>query len=421
MSKNSLFEGGATNNNFYFLLHRKFFQIVFRCLSIPLFCYLCIMIVYHGTTSKFDHFDLTHLGEGEGKSKFGVGHYASSVYSTAALYAGKCKGQTKYLYTLEVPDLTDSNHIVSAKPPHKVIIEKAEGHIGQIPDEAKCSGKAFRKYIGNHLLGNKGTVKKMIGSLSTEGEIAVSKFLYGIGVLYLVWAQSQATPDNGQINVAILDDSIIEIKKIEEVELDERRKLKKKSSTSIAEAIQKYYPEYWGDQVYPIAQSMFFHKKTDAHWILSNMASCPLEIEGIPFKSSEHLFQTLKFATPESVLAVYNSNSPKMTAKHYQKLGGHRREDWKQILVDVMKFCLQQKYEQCPEFRKELDSTKGFHIVELQDAKNDKETTRANAWGVKSKGQNYEGPNLMGRLLMELRDGEMRYKLPDDWNKALII
>ena len=377
------------------------------------------MIVYHGTTSKFDHFDLAHLGEGEGKSKFGVGHYASSVYDTAALYAGKCKGETKYVYTLEVPDLSDFNHIVSAKPPHQVIIEKVEEQFGQIPDEAKSLGKHFRKYVGNLLLGNKGTVKKMIGSLSTEGEIKVSKFLYEIGVLYLVWAQSQATPDNGKINVAILDDSIITIKKIETVELDEKGKLKKKSSASIAEGIKKYYPQYWGDQVYPIAQSVFFHKKTDNHWILSNMASCPLEVEGIQFKSSEHLFQTLKFATPESITAVYQSISPKMTAKHFQKLGGHKRADWEQIRVDVMKFCLQQKYEQCLAFREELDSTKGYNIVELQDSKRDKETSRANGWGVKTKGQNYEGPNIMGRLLMELRDGTMKYKLPEDWDKAL--
>ena len=379
------------------------------------------MILYHGTTKKFDHFDLAHLGEGEGKSKFGVGHYASSVYDTAALYAGKCKGETKFVYTLEVPDLTDTNHIVSAKPPHLSIIEKAEEQIGQIPDEAKSSGKSFRKYIGNLLLGNKGTIKKMIGSLSTEGEIKVSKFLYEIGVLYLVWAHSQSKPDNGKINVAILDDSIIAIKKIEEVELDEKGKLKKKSSTRIAEFIKKYYPEYWGDQVYPIEQSVFFQSKTDNHWILSNISSCPLEVEGVPFKSSEHLFQTLKFATPESVLAVYNNYiTPKMTAKHYQKLDGHRREDWGQILVDIMKFCLQQKYEQSPEFKEELERTKGYHIVELQDAKNDKESTRANAWGVKSKGQNYVGPNLMGRLLMELRDGKMEDKLPEDWNKALV-
>ena len=380
------------------------------------------MIVYHGTTSLFDHFDLAHLGEGEGKSKFGVGHYASSVYDTAALYASKCKGETKYVYTLEVPELTDFNHIVSAKPPHQVIIEKVEKQFGQIPDEAKSSGKSFRKYIGNLIIGNKGTVKKMIGSLSIEGEIEVSKFLYKIGVIYLVWAQSQSKPDNGQINVAILDDSIIEIKKIEEVELNEKGKLKKKSSTSVAEFIKEYYPQYWGEQVYPITQSVFFHKKTDNHWILSNMASCPLEVEGIPFKSSEHLFQTLKFATPKSALAVYNNYiSPKMTAKHYEYLGGHKRADWGQIFIDVMKFCLQQKYEQCPEFREELERTKGYNIVELQDKKNDKVSSRANAWGVKSKGQNYEGANLMGRLLMEMRDGKMKYKLPDDWNKMLGI
>jgi ribA/ribD-fused uncharacterized protein len=271
----------------------------------------------------------------------------------------------------------------------------------------------------------------MIGSLSVEGEIEVSKFLYNkIGVLYLVWAQSQSRPDNGQINVAILDDSIINIKKIEKVKLDEKGryiegsnqlvKMKKKSSSRIAEAIREYYPEYWGDQSYPIAQSVFFHKKTDSHWILSNMASCPLEIESIPFKSSEHLFQTLKFATSESITAVYQSKSPKMTAKHCQKLGGHRREDWGQIFIDVMKFCLQQKYEQCPEFREELERTKGYNIVELQDKKNDKVSSRANAWGVKTKGQNYEGANLMGRLLMELRDGRLEYKLPNDWNKMLV-
>ena len=389
------------------------------------------MIVYHGTTSKFDHFDLAHLGEGEGKSKFGIGHYATSVYGTAALYAGKGKGKTKYVYTLDIPDLTDSNHIVSAKPPHKTIIEKAEEQIGLMPDEAKSSGKSFRKYIGNLILGNKGTVRKMIGQLSIEGEIEASKFLYGIGVLYLVWAQSQANPDNGQINVAILDGSIIEIKKIEKVKLDEKGKYidgsnqlvktKKKSSTRLAEFIKKYYPEYWGDEVYPISQSVFFRTKADEHWILSNMAECPLKIEGIPFKNSEHLYQTLKFATPESIMAVYQANNPKMTAKHWQTTDGHRRADWGQIFLDVMKFCLQQKYEQCLEFREELKNTKGYHIVELQDSEKDKDSSRANAWGVKSKGQNYKGPNLMGRLLMELRDCKMKYKLPEDWNKMLII
>ena len=145
------------------------------------------------------------------------------------------------------------------------------------------------------------------------------------------------------------------------------------------------------------------------------MAATPLVVEGVQFNSSEHLFQTMKFCTEESVSAVYHSNSPKMTAKHYQKLGGHRREDWGSIIIDVLKFCLQMKYEQYSEFRNELGFTCGYNIVELQDAKNDKESSRPNAWGVKTKGSNYVGPNIMGRLLMELRDnGKLDYNLPDD-------
>lgn len=53
------------------------------------------MVTFGHHNAKGDHFDLAHLGEGEGKSKFGIGHYASSVYDTAALYAGKCKGEPK--------------------------------------------------------------------------------------------------------------------------------------------------------------------------------------------------------------------------------------------------------------------------------------------------------------------------------------
>ena len=117
------------------------------------------------------------------------------------------------------------------------------------------------------------------------------------------------------------------------------------SSSSIASFIKEFYPEYWGDQTYPISSSVFFRKKIDAHWILSNMAATPLVVEGVQFNSSEHLFQTMKFCTEDSINAVYCSHSPKMTAKHYQKLGGHRREDWGNIHSDVMKSWLRMKSE----------------------------------------------------------------------------
>ena len=145
------------------------------------------------------------------------------------------------------------------------------------------------------------------------------------------------------------------------------------------------------------------------------MAATPLVVEDVQFNSSEHLFQTMKFCTEDSINAVYRSHSPKMTAKHYQKLGGHRRDDWGAVIIDVMKFCLQQKFEQCPKFREELERTKGLYIVELQDRKTDTDSSRPNGWGVKTKGELYVGPNIMGRLLMDLRDkGRLDYNLPKE-------
>ena len=54
-----------------------------------------------------------------------------------------------------------------------------------------------------------------------------------------------------------------------------------------------------------------------------------------------------------------------MTTKHWEKT--HRREDWGKMIVDAMKFCLTQKYEQSEEFRQELERSKGNYIVEDQE------------------------------------------------------
>jgi predicted NAD-dependent protein-ADP-ribosyltransferase YbiA (DUF1768 family) len=76
-----------------------------------------------------------------------------------------------------------------------------------------------------------------------------------------------------------------------------------------------------------------------------------------------------------------------------------------------MKFCLSKKYEQSEEFRLSLSQTKGLFIVEDQSSFPKK---TADTWGVKRIDDNYVGPNLLGRLLMELRDGHMAYSLPDN-------
>lgn len=179
---------------------------------------------------------------------------------------------------------------------------------------------------------------------------------------------------------------------------------------SIAPFIQKYYPEYYSIETYPISECVAIRKVKEPWGIFGNFAPTPIIINGVTFKTSELLFQLMKFKEKEPILAVYNANPPKMIAKHWEKT--HRREDWGRMIVDAMKFCITQKYEQSEDFRKELERSKGKYIVEDQTSFPKK---TPDTWGVKQQGSDFVGPNLLGRLLMELRDkGKLDYQLPDD-------
>ena len=186
-------------------------------------------ILYHGSCHLFDKFSLEFLGSGEGKSKFGHGIYITSSYKTAVLYAAKAAkancNDSRYVYTVEVPQLTADNNIFSCKPVNADVAERAEKAIGEaIPDEVKSAGKLFRKYLGNLLTGQCATVKKMMSKADAEAENAVSEFLNKIGVVYLAWPQSQTKPD-GDTNRAVLNENDIRIVKVEQVDVDEKNKL----------------------------------------------------------------------------------------------------------------------------------------------------------------------------------------------------
>ena len=184
---------------------------------------------YHGTCYLFDKFSSAFLGAGEGKSKFGHGIYITSSYKTAALYAAKAaKANGKeccYVYTVEVPMITDDNHIFSCKPVNEDVVQRVEKEIGEaIPDEVKSAGKLFRKYLANLLTGQCSTIKKMMSKADATAESAVAEFLNKIGVVYLAWPQSQTKPD-GDTNRAVLNADDIRIVKIEQVEVDEKNRL----------------------------------------------------------------------------------------------------------------------------------------------------------------------------------------------------
>lgn len=179
---------------------------------------------------------------------------------------------------------------------------------------------------------------------------------------------------------------------------------------SIAPFIKEHYPQYYSIESYPATECVRIHKVAEQWGVFSNFAKTPIEIDGVVFKNAEQLFQIIKFKDVEQVKAVYGANNPKMTAKHWEKT--HRRSDWGQIIVDAIKFCIQKKYEQSDTFRQKLAASEGYYIVEDQTSFPKK---TPDTWGVKLVGDSFVGPNLLGRLLMELRkNGKLDYDLPDD-------
>lgn len=186
---------------------------------------------------------------------------------------------------------------------------------------------------------------------------------------------------------------------------------------SVYSFIKEFYPEFDGIQTYPASECAVFCSSHEEWGVLGNMATTPIVIDGVEFKSAEHIFQMMKFNTPEYILKVWNgitaagkkSQNIKMTAKSHEP--EHRRSDWGNMIVDALKYAMQQKYEQCESFRRELERSKGLYIVEKQPNPNKK----ADTWSAKLEGENWVGSNLTGRLLTELRDnGHLEYNLPDD-------
>ncbi len=173
---------------------------------------------YHGSPELFDKFDLSKAGDGTG-IKFGFGVYLTESEASAVHYSQPRKQpltKDHYLYTLEIPDLTNDNHLVSAKPVPTAIMQRAEAKLGKpIPQEKTLQGKEFRKWLGLTLTGSK--------KVDVASEKSAAEFLDSIGVFCNVWPQAQTKPD-GLKNIAVFDAGKVRIVKREHIEVELRNR-----------------------------------------------------------------------------------------------------------------------------------------------------------------------------------------------------
>lgn len=178
----------------------------------------------------------------------------------------------------------------------------------------------------------------------------------------------------------------------------------------VRDMLEANYPEYSGWFSYPADKTIAFHK-IDGEWgILGNFARTPLVVDGVTFYSAESLFQVMKLTDPAARRHVHSMKGLwlKKQANKYAATVG--RADWASIFVDALKFCLMTKYAQCDAFRAELERTGNRVIVERAHGRADTYSAKLSADGM-----TWTGGNLMGRLLMELRDkGGLDYRLPPD-------
>lgn len=171
-----------------------------------------------------------------------------------------------------------------------------------------------------------------------------------------------------------------------------------------------YYPEYTIEERYPANKSICFAKCADAWGILSNFYRTPIEFEGVTYTCVEQLYHSIRLNNAEyrvRFLKLTPNLGIKMQAKSFKRKG-LERVDWRHIAVDVMRFCIQKKYEQSEEFRAALDRSKGQFIIEDQSSRR----RYPDVWGAvldTTKGV-YYGKNIMGRILMEVREmGQLPY------------
>lgn len=143
-----------------------------------------------------------------------------------------------------------------------------------------------------------------------------------------------------------------------------------------------------------------FRKTAEEFGGLSNMApGYPIVVLGHQIRSSEALYQACRFPhLPEVQRMILNEGSPmtaKMRSKPYRK---DSRPDWEEVRVKVMRWCLRVKLiHNWHKFSELLLSTENRPIVE--DSRKD------SYWGAMPlDNETLNGQNVLGRLLMELRE-----------------
>ena len=132
------------------------------------------------------------------------------------------------------------------------------------------------------------------------------------------------------------------------------------------------------------------------HAFLSNFFPCVIEWDGHVFATVEHAYQAAKTDNLADKIAIQQAKTPGQAKRLGRSVT--LNEHWEKEKVRVMKSLVKLKFAK-PSFRQMLMDTGTEKLIE------------GNTWGDKFWGAVLEdglwvGDNMLGRILMKVRDGE---------------
>ncbi|MCD0461427.1 NADAR family protein [Roseiconus lacunae] len=140
-------------------------------------------------------------------------------------------------------------------------------------------------------------------------------------------------------------------------------------------------------------QPIKFYSTGDEYGEFSNFAAYPIRIGNRIWPTSEHYFQAMKFKDKKDQEQIRKANSPMLAARMGRDRKRTLRKDWESAKVNVMHEALVAKFTQHEELRELLLGTGDAKIIE--------HTANDGYWGDGGDGR---GKNMLGRLLVELRE-----------------
>ena len=150
-------------------------------------------------------------------------------------------------------------------------------------------------------------------------------------------------------------------------------------------------------------KNVWFKKVAEEYGWMGNMAPYPIKFDGKVWLTSESLFQSMRYdddSVKEMIRVEKSPMGAKMKAKKYRDQ--MVVVPMSELDVENMRKCVKIKFDQHPQLKNTLIETGKSLIYQDTGNKNGK---REMFWGVKRLSESeWDGNNMMGRILMDLRD-----------------